>query len=106
MGRRPDFTPVENSLAPLLRCGVIVVGPPTPKKDEPLSFRDAVTGVACTAYHNFKVKVGVGSDGIKLPKVQQFLITMQVDESRESAVARYRDKILRLLSPGGTAGMG
>ena len=55
------------------------------------AFTDEPTGVACTAYRNFKVKIGAGSDGVKLPK--PFLVPIRNDESREDAVRRHHDKI-------------
>ena len=61
-------------------------------------FVDAATGIACTAYPNFKVKVGCGTVGVKLPKASQFVITMRIDEDRERAVSRHEEKIKGLLA--------
>ena len=77
-----------------------------PKKAEPLPFKDSVTGVACVAYPNFNVKVGVGSEGITLEKACQFT-RMRNEETRDQAVARYHDKIhaaLALMADAGKHG--
>ena len=60
-------------------------------------FVDQSTGVACTAYSNFKVKIGAGAQGIRLPKAKQFLIPMLTGEDREAAVQRHEVKIRCLL---------
>ena len=71
-------------------------------KRKPVPFKDEMTGVACTSYPNFKIWVGVGSDGITLAK--KFSITMRNDETPVEAVSRYRDKILAALNGVAEAG--
>ena len=62
------------------------------------SWADDKTGVACTAYANYKIKIGFGPQGTWLPKSKQFLIAMRVGvETREEAVHRYESKIRFLL---------
>ena len=56
--------------------------------------------MACTSYSNYRVKdkVGVGNDGIKLDKDDQFLIMMRNDETPQQAVSRYHDKIVAAMA--------
>jgi hypothetical protein len=83
-----------------LRVGALTLGIGAPAAIMPANecFADEVTGVACTSYSGFRIKVGVGSIGVRLPKAKQFMFKMRVGESREEAVARHHEKIMKLLA--------
>ena len=63
-----------------------------------IPFVDERTGGACTSYGNFRVKVGVGMEGTKLLKADQFIVTCRSGEAPSEAVSRRHAQILVLLS--------